>query len=228
MPPTEKEAPASAGAEGAAPTDEIKNLKAEMGRKLGNYEQTITALKQSQDALMAQLTQFTAPKSTGKAEEKLEDLFYSNPAEYTRRVKEETAKSIRAELNEERTTVTKQQATYQAIVRDFPEISDGESDLSKLALEKLNSMDDKATPAAMRAAVAEAAVELGMKPKSKRTQDDSDSFSLGGGGRASSSRASAERKGIDTRTKTVAELLGVDPEKVKNRMNKRKSYTSWE
>lgn len=227
------------GADGAGnpPADPIKNLQAEMSRKLGNHETMMAELKRTNDALLAQLTNLTTPKKEPKNEPKLADLIIDDPEAAVGIITERVTKTVEDKNNKERQEMVKRQKTINEVAAEYPEIAVNDHVLTKRAVEIFNSFDaeEQQSPAAYKAAVAQAASEFGVKPKSKRTSDD-DSFSLGGsttGKEAPKERGKKEKGEISEGTKAIAQLMGLDlsdqkvVERLKNKHG-RKSYTNWE
>jgi hypothetical protein len=225
-----KGAPAPEGTAAAAPVEEIKNLKAEMNRKMGNLEQTNAQLLKQLETMLA------STKPAPSPEPKKNVSVFEDEEGYARRIKEETAAEIRAEMAKEKNAMAKQQTIISSLVTEFPELNQGDSTLTKKAVELYNGMadDEKASPVAYKAAVNQAALELGIKPKSKRSADDSDDYVFSGSG--TSEPAQRKRKAsdseLDPRTEQFAQLVGLELTKeVKERLTKkhgRKSYSRWE
>jgi phage terminase small subunit len=206
-------------AQAAAPAaDEIKNLKAEIDRKLGNVTSSL-------NQFMEQMKQQVVPTAP-KQEKKLSELIYEDADAYTAKVIEEAERRVETKLSKRDELMQKQQQVINTLVSDFPELSQTDSDLTKKALEIYNSLsnDEKANPLAYRTAVKEAALDLGVKPKSKRTTSSDDSFSLG----TEAPRKPAKTDKLDEATTWFAEMLGRDPKKVQEVSKKRKNYNSWE
>lgn len=216
----------------APPPDEsVKNLKAEMDRKLGNIEKT-------NQALLSQLQVLAKPKAEPTpAKKPLRDIWYDDPEAaaslIAKQAKDETLSEIRAEnrVQAEKNTV------IQGLYREYPELADFDNPLTVKAVEYFEKLSDqeKANPIAYRLAVKEAAEDLEIKPKLKRKpKDDDDGFSLSGasGGGSAGKKARGSEK-LDPRTVRFAEMVGLDTkdEKVlsslKNRAE-RKNWMTWE
>lgn len=211
-------------AEGGAPasspsTDELKNLKAEMNRKLENINATIAEQLKSLKAAPS------APAPSAPAQKKV-SVFDDEDA-YAESVVSAAEERIARKLAAEREAQAKQQATIGALMSEFPELGNNDHELTKKAAEIFQALpdEDKASRLAMEAAVRKAALEVGVKPKSKRGGDENDAFSMGGSGSRSVKRDS---ESLDPRTVEFAKLMGVDPEAVKKRVKTRKNFTSWE
>lgn len=230
MPPDEKD-----GSPSPAPQDEIKNLKAEFSRKMTNIEQTSAALKATQEALLAEVTKLVKPASSKPETENLSELMYRDPDGYAKRVLEQAERAADARFNQAAQAQSKQNQLISSIAKEYPEITNGDHELTLLAIEKFNGMDaaEKNSTAAYRAAVNEAAAELGIKPKSKRPKADPEDEYVGGSSSGSSERRTQRKNNkLDPRTEEFAQLVGIDTSKpeVKERLTNnhgRDTYLKW-
>lgn len=217
-----------------APSDEIKNMKAEFGRKLENTNQQ---LAQVLEALKAQ----TAPKAPQKAEADgegdLSEMIYSDPNKFVNKLTEKVSAAVDKKLSSAQAATTKYQQVVGSIISEFPEAGDQSSELTKRANELFLALpaEDRDNPLALKTSVTAAAAELGIKPKSKRPKvSDDDGFSLGGGGGGARERKTAQKE-IDRNTELFAEAVGLDLNDPKNKEAKeriknghgRKSYEKW-
>lgn len=217
-------------ADGAGATqpaaDEIKNVKAEFNRKIGNLEQTNAQL-------LAQLQQLTSKLSPPKPATESKVSVFDDEEAYAARIKAETAAEIRREMDARNSQQAKQATVIQSLMQDYPELQDMSHDLTKKAVELYNSLSDeeKSHPLAYKAAVRDAAAEMDIKPKSKRRTSESDDFTMSGSG----SGAGRQKREPEMKKETLqfAEAVGLnikDPkilERLKARHN-RKSYLTWE
>lgn len=159
-----------------AAEDPIKNLKAEMNRKLENTNAQLQAL----------LAAINTPKvvATPVAEPAKKVSVFEDEDAYAARIKAETVAEIRREQAAQQTAQQKQAQTINALISEFPELSNMNDPLTKRAVEIFEALspDEKASPVAYKAAVKEAALDLDIKPKSKRKAESKadDSFALGG------------------------------------------------
>jgi len=208
--------------------NEINNLKQEMSRKLGNYETKLNELAQTNQALLQKLSQLTQPKplSVKSDEEDLDRLWYDDPKKAAARIKEQTKAEIMAEYQKDQELKQKTQSTLASLVSDYPELNDSNSDLTKRAVEIYNSMSDtdKTSPVAYKAAVREAAGELGVLPLKKRQTLDDDAYTGSSSGAATSSKGRTSKKDdLDPRTIAFAKLVGlnIDDDAVKTRVKER-------
>lgn len=220
--------------EGATPGTEINNLKQEMSRKLGNYESKLNELAQTNQALLQKLSQLTQPKpiSVKTDDDDMDKLWYDDPRKAAAKIKEQTKAEIMAEYQKDQEYKSRTQSTLASLVNDYPELNDATSDLTKRAVEIYNSMSDgdKTSPVAYKAAVREAASDLGILPIKKRIVSDDDSFSGSSSNTSSGATKRASKKDdLDPRTIAFAKLVGlkIDDENVKNRVKERAKRTNW-
>lgn len=210
---------------------DLTNLKQEMNRKLGSYEQKLAELAQTNQALLAKLSQITAPKAV--EDDDLDKMWYDDPKKAAARIKEQTKAEIMAEVRSNQETQQRTQSTLAALVNDYPELNDANSELTRRAVEIYNSMSDsdKTSPVAYKAAVREAAADLGVVPMRKRVQDE-DNFtgSSASGYAAASERRSKGKDDVDPRTIAFAQLVGLDisnPKTMEN-LKTRSKRTKWD
>lgn len=217
--------------------DLIKNMKAEMDRKLGNVESTLTQLASTSQALSAQLEKLKpapAPTNTKSWREKFYDDENAALAEL-----EENATRRATEAAQAITRLEQQKnANLSVLVNDYPELTDQNGDLRKKAVEIFNALspEEQKSPSALKLAVREAAADLALLPMSKRkkveteVEEDDDSFSLNGGsGRGNTKRKGGKEPELSDATKDFAELLGrpVDDPKYLERLKKANQRTNW-
>lgn len=220
--------------------DPITNIKGEMNRKFGNLESQMAEMKKSNDALAAAIKNRDAAASVNQpaASAKDSDIdteWFENPAAARTKLKEE----LRTEMRQENDENSRRQGTIAELVGQFPELSNGEHEFTKRAVEIYNSMSDseKRSPISYKAAVNQAALEKGVIPKSKRQDpEESDDFTLSGNGSSGvrqTERARNRGSKIDQATVDFGRLVGLDmdDEKVKERIKTshgRRSYGKYE
>ena len=219
----EEKKPEAAG-EGTPPMqqggEDIKNLKAEMGRKFDNIAAQLQAFVEQ-----------AKPKAPAPEAAPKKPSVFEDEEAYAARIIEEADKRAEQKLARMQEAQARQQQTISSLVAEFPELAHGDHDLTKKAVETFNGMsaEEKAFGGSMKLAVQQAALELGIKPKSKRSDDD---FYGLPGGAPSQTRTKKKDNELDWRTEEFARLVGVnvDDPKVKERLiNKhgRKDYTNW-
>lgn len=213
------------------PSDQITNLKAEMNRKLSNMEAA-----QAQLLSAIQTLQKPAPAATPAGKRASEIIF-----DDTDKAVEMIAADVDARVSKKFDEQNKAQARFNAaaseLMSEYPEAGDTSSELRKLADEVYKGFDEseRGSPIAMRAAVAQAASTLGLKPKSKRgASAEQEGFTLGS---TSGSHKPAPRdKGseLDPNTEALAaffpQYIKLDDKATRERLatkHGRKTYSKW-
>lgn len=201
--------------------DRVHNLKMEMDRKLGNAEAQMKKLADTNAALLKQIESLRAPAPVAPKEKPIEDLIYDDPRQAVEKITQTVRTTLKKELDAEQLQQRKQTQTINELYSEFPEFADSNHDLTKKALEVYGKMDDaeKADPKALKLAAYQAAVELDVKPKSRRGDDDSFSF----GSTPSGGRPRRDSSKLDPKVADFARLMGVniDDPKVAERMKAR-------
>lgn len=195
--------------------DPIAQLKGETSRKLENVNSQLTELKQANALLLEKLIQMAPPPARKAAEpqEDLSTLMYSDPEKYTAVIEERaTAKAeqrITANLSKQQEAQHRTQQALAEITNEYPELMDNSSALTKKALEIYQSMPEheRNSTAGYKLAVKEAASEVGVKPRSKRTGDE-EFMAAGNNGSPRSNRQKANK--VSPAMEFWAEQLGVD------------------
>jgi len=222
-------------AAGEKPTEDFANLKTEMARKFDNTKTELATLKQQNTQVLAALdalAKSSAPKKN-PTEEEDEDLMYSNPAEYKRRMKAEIKAEVSQDVDANMAVNQTYQNTVSELVGQFPELNIADSDMYKATMKILDTYpkSQRMDPATMRAASYQAAanIELTPKPKRKTTSDD-DSFSLSAAPPGSRKSKSAPMAGSEV--VAIASLFGLDTSDKKvlenlEKHTKRDTYARW-
>jgi hypothetical protein len=212
--------------------DKLFNFKKEVERKMGNLEQTNAQLAKLIETMTATAAQAKPVAAADTTNIKRASVFEDEEA-YTRSILEEANNIVDKKLSSVQAKQTEQQTLIAALVADFPELNSSDHQLTKSAVETYNKLSDKekASPIAYKLAVQQAALELGIKPKAKRSQDETDDFVIAGGSGAMSKKP--RQNEMDERTLAFAQLMGLDTSKseVKDRLKKRaarKTYNNWE
>lgn len=190
-------------------TDTLNNMKAELNRKVSNIEARVT------------------PQKPQAEEEPLEDLIYSNPKKVIETIRQQVNQDTQQTLNarDQHTQVIGD------LMYDFPELQDKNSDLFKAAVAGYQAMtpQEQQNPMAYKLAVKSAAVDIGVKPRSKRSADDD--FSLSGDGSSGNTRRSNRRDSDELSDASLefAKRVGfnVDDPKVVERIQARAKRTNW-
>jgi len=200
--------------------DPIVQLKGEFTRKLSNTESQLTELKKANDVLLHELKKLSqpAPKPQAK-EDDIESIMYTDPRRYTEMVEERAEARIMNKLNQANQVQQKQNNVISSLTNEYPELMNTDHELTRKAVEIYSQLpdEDKTSPMAYKLAVKEAAMELGVKPRSKRS--DEESYAFGG----SSSQPRKKKESLDASTVDFARMMGlnVDDPKVKERLSKR-------
>lgn len=224
--------------------DPLKNVKSEFDRKIGNVDQKLDQTNKTLAGLVSQLQQIakttpaaTSTKPAPTIQKEIEDNWYDNPAKAVNLIKEETKNELRKEFVDANAIQQKTTNTLNTLVKDFPELADQDHEFTKRAVQIYAEMpeDEKTSPAAYKAAVREAALEMGVKPRSKRTEEEMDDFSLRSGGNYSSRNEGGARRRntLDPAVAAFAKLVGINPDdaKTKERLinnHGRKRWDRWE
>lgn len=223
------------GASDAAEQDRLKNLQAEFSRKTSNLDSKLEAINQQlqQLSLLGQVnTKVQETQPAGRPDPVLE------PEAYERYMEQK----LESKLNSRLEIQQRQQAEIGNLVSQFPELQDPESDLTKSALQIYNNMSpsDKNNPIAYRTAIQQAALDLGVLPKSKRQQqmtaNNESEDDLGARNNRSGQMPSGSKKGsssaagkLDAATIAFAQALGkdVNDPKYRARLEKAASRNTW-
>lgn len=214
--------------------DEIKNLKAEMDRKIGNIEKTNQALLTQLQVIANNPKKETPPPPEKKS---IRDTWYEDPDAAANMIVKKAKNDALTEIRSENAAQAKKSGVIQKLYQEYPELQDFDNPLTVKAVEIFEKLpeEEKAHPMAYRLAVKEAAEDLDIKPKAKRKakEEADDSFALTGGtGNASKTRS--RRSGeLDQRTVDFAKLVGLDPSNEKTQANlkkhaERKNWLTWE
>lgn len=204
-----------------AADDKLYNKTKELERKLGDTNSAIAAMKAQNDELLKRLEALSKPaQAPTSTQEDLSELIYKDPQRYAEIITERATKQAEARISGTLQSQARTQQTLSQLAAEFPELADQNHDLTKKAVEIYSAMsdEDKASPLSYRAAVKEAAMDLGIKPKSKRSVDDEPVHGGSGGG-----GAAPRKPKLDKATLELAERLGLDVSdaKVRDRLAER-------
>ena len=230
------------------PEDKYLNLKSEMSRKTANLEQMLAAQNAKSEALMQAVIQMQQAKAKAKqdistSDDEIDDIGVDpidDPKKFAKRVEQRaTQKAVQyaeQRAQEQARSQSEQQGALLTLASDYPELNDIGSDLYKQALELSRQMPDSYRNSAvgLKAAVREAAANLGVLPVSKRSkkdEQDDDSFNVD----SSSSRGGKKRSNKDAEgevpqdTLAWAELLGrpINDPKYIERLKKATQRKDW-
>lgn len=223
---------ADSSADESTTQDPIKNVKAEMDRKLQNISDQIRAQNEAMMQQMQAMAQAAQPKaSTQKVD--LSELAYTDPEAYAEQIAQRVSSRVDQNLKQNSAV----QSTLQEMMTEYPELNDTKSEMYAKAMSAYSKLSEteKQSPMGYRLAIREAAADVGLVPVSKRRKTDNDDFAFGGNvngnGEGDSRRDNRKQKEgeIDQLTLEWSRLLGRDPEdkKVKDglkKANSRKDY----
>lgn len=223
--------------------DPFKNLKAEMDRKLQNLQQTNEQLTKQNSDLSSKLDTMisridAASRPPARTQEDWEDLKYTDPDKYLELREEEI---VNKAVNASQATIQKQTQvnnTVSEMTREYPELNDENSELTKKALglaaeRKINFQDN---PLLIKEIVREAADSLNLAPAKYRTKNETEvdmSDFIASGGRGSGQPPKKKEKDeLDPKVIANAELMGLDtkdPEVIKRLKNySKRDFGKWE
>lgn len=198
------------GVQQSAPGDDRwKNLQAEMDRKLGNIQQTLTQQ-------VAQLAETLKPDTTPapKADDNLDELWEYEPAKAAKLQEQKLNQKVDEKVNqivESRLGAMSQEAQVIGQLKiDFPELNDGNHALTKRAIEIYGDyqqqLGQKPPSEYYQLAVQRAALEKGIQPSSVRPS--SDHFQMVPGGKQPNARMPKNDDSSFEAQLEVAALLG--------------------
>lgn len=215
----------------------LTNFKAEINRKLENVT---SQNKNANDTLLAlansvQARQIEAENAAYK--KRMDTLAAEEPSKFQEEVEtrvKQVAEQVAVEAVSRATTANAQAQAKQAqvigeITSNYPEINMPNHPMQKKVLELYNALpeDERNSSTAYRLIAKEAAEELGIKPMSKRSEEELDDFvGYGRGSRGAS--AGRKRQGVDPKTLQFAELMGinVNDEKIKKELEEYSQVSS--
>lgn len=215
--------------ESAAP--DLKNVQAEFYRKTDKLAQENQRLSE-QLAGLTNILQAQSRPSPSAVEDDLEDLAFKDPKQYARRVQEQAMAKAEQMIDSRIQQQNQSQQLIMQLAGDYPELNDANSELTVRAVSiyKTLSQQEQRSPMAYKVAVRDAAAELGILVKNKRSKNDSDGFALSGNSNEGNrSRKGAKEVELDSRTIAVAELMGikVGDKAVLERLKARAQRKSW-
>lgn len=197
----------------STPEDPIKNLKAEMDRKLSNSEAKLSELSNTNIALMQKLEEISRsvkPQAPASSNEDLSDVFYKDPTRYAQIVEERASARAEKASQQREAAMRKTQGVLGQLQNDFPELASPDHELTRRAVEIYNGLpdDEKASSMSYKLAVQSAAVEMGVKPRSKRPVADDEP--TGSSGSSSGRSSTRKREKLDSNTEELAAIFGID------------------
>ena len=209
--------------------DELKNLKAEFSRKQENVVSELAQIKQ----MLAQQAQVQQRHQKVEPDEIPDPIL--DPKAYKDYIKREVLQETTNVMQNNNT----RNAQLSALVTQYPELHDGNSELTKRAVEMYNGLSDyeKQSPNAYKFAVQDAASDLGVlamnkRPKQNNNQNEDDESFTTNSGSYGSNRPSKQKKQddkIDDATLAFAQAIGKDIKDPKylESLKKHTSRKSW-
>jgi len=218
--------------------DPLKNVKAEFDRKLSNVEGKLDSMTQAQQATMEALQQLVSqgqvkPAEVDSTSDELGQMIVNDPKAAVNKITQTITKQVTDRVMQENQANNSKSQELARIIQDFPELGDKDSAMTKRTVEIYSRMpkNERDNPAAYRAATLEAAMELGLKPRSKR--GSSDDYQMGAGNPSDEGRreSKASSKDFET-TLAFAAAMGMDvsDEKVVKRLKQhsKRQFNRWE
>lgn len=227
---------------GADSTDPIKQLKSEFARKQDNVLAQIQAQNEKMELIMQTMIanqQASKVAVSSTSEQEAIDP-YTNPKGFQQQTAaraQQAAIDAVAKMSQTQAEVSgRVNEVVNKLAVDYPELNDRTSELYIRAQEIQNTMpkDERFSPTGIRAAVREAAADLGILTASKRketTRSEADDFTVGSGNTTSATKGGKRETApkLDERTLATAELMGLkldDPEVIK-RLSKHSERKVW-
>jgi hypothetical protein len=227
----------------AAPPDEIKNIKSEFARKTDNLQKMLEEQNKRSEAMLQAMIQMQQQKAAAQQDIASSEDEYDvgvdpidDPKKFAAKVAAKAAEKATRQVNEQNAAnhrvQQEQQAALLSLVSDYPELNDVASDLYKQALQLTNAMPDsyRNSSIGLKAAVREAAANLGVLPVSKRTKTgDTDDFSVDSPKTERKQRRNESEPEIDPNALAFAELLGqpVNDPKYLERLKQASKRKDW-
>lgn len=230
------------GAEGGNEAPEgdsgIKNFKAEVNRKLENLNSQITKENQEMRSTIEKLVANIANKqeagvSTAKDEQKLGELLYSDADAAASIIEERATRKAEARVNQQMADNHSKQATLASLTREYPELAENESELTKKSIEIFKSLSPTLQNSAdgYEVAVRKAAAHVGVLPSDKRSKKSEHSDEYVTPGSTSTGRPSNRggNKDVDQAIIETAKAFGLDVtnKKTMEGLKKRSQRTNW-
>lgn len=206
--------------------DPVKNIKAEMDRKLGNISETVGNQSAQLEALMSKLNEMGKPAEPAKPAADLGDLRYEDPEAYERQLRESIKEDMRREYQADQDSQAQRTQVISKLVTDFPELNHADSDLRKEVEREYAKLPkaDQNNIHMWESLVYRKALEKGVKPFASRSDDEREAFTFGGSGMAGAagSRRRAKEPKLAPETIEFAKIMGlnVEDEKVLKSLEK--------
>lgn len=222
--------------------DPIKQIKSEFARKTENLTQTLAAqnarIEQLMQAVIQQQNQRSEPPPRRETEPEIDP--YQDPKGYRKQVAAQAvAEARQAAADQAQQAALSQQeqnTALSALLVDYPELNDRTSELYAKAMEYANALPQgqRNTGVGLKAAVRDAAADLGIQSIKHRVKKDSsnDDFTVDSGsskGKSSSSENRSRSEKLPQEMLEFAALLGrpVDDPKYIERLKGHANRKNW-
>jgi hypothetical protein len=152
----------------SASPDLVTNLKAEMNRKISATEQQLAEVIRVNKALADQIGALTRPAAAKQP--KLADMVYDDPEAFVATVEKRAEEKAWKRMEEVQSSQAAQTQTINQLYNTYPELADSDHPFTQKTLERYGQMSEaeKRDPRALKLAAMETAVDMDIKPKSKR------------------------------------------------------------
>jgi hypothetical protein len=208
--------------------DKLKNLQAEMQRKIDNQAQLAQETKAQLDTILAMMNSRQEPQAPAKPVKKIGDLMFDDPEAAVQQIADQVGKQVLSRVNsKDALTRSAQQLEF-----EYPEFADRTSEHYKRVESYYNQLPNelKNTPQGLENAAYKAAAEYGLIPKSKRQNSSgAEDFSVSSG--SSNRRQTKGEKSGDMQADQLAfaRLLGapLDNPKFKEVFKKANNRKEW-
>lgn len=195
--------------------DHLKNLKSEFNRKFENTSSQLDQLAASNQQVMQLLQELKQSPSSSKGEEgdSMSQYLYEDPDKYAELLEKKVEDRVSKKFQAQQKSQERSAQVLAELSQHYPELRDQSSDLTRKAVQIFDSFsaEDKVNVAvAYKAAINEAASDLGIQRASKRKQQasDFDDFTLGAS--SGSNRRNDSKPKLATETILFAEAMGMD------------------
>lgn len=214
--------------------DRLKNLQAEMQRKIDNQTQIAQETKAQLDTILAMMNA-RQPDPTPKptSNKKIGDMMFDDPDAAVQQIADQVGRTVTQQVLSQVNTKDALTRSAQQLEAEYPEFADRTSEHYKRVAAYYQQLPKElqGTPQGLENAAYKAAAEYGLVPKSKRqTGSAGDDFSVSSGG---SARPKAPRGSKDGEMQpdqlAFAQLLGapLDNPKFKEVFKKASNRKEW-
>jgi hypothetical protein len=214
----------------------IENVQSEFNRKMTKLADENSKLSQQLSDLAGMVQQAVQPRqqanSSQSDDDLLADLAYKDPKAYALKISDRAEQRAMRMVDERLNANNQTNNTLSQLGLEYPELNDANSELTLKAVElyKRLSNEDRKSPLAYKAAVRDAAADLGVLPKNKRkATSETPEINSGNSSTAAANSRQGQSKNVDAKTLAFAKLMGLDTSKkeVVERLKLRSQRTKW-